>query len=126
MKQLFHTTLRLYLNDLEDRRAYKHLRSMENKEYRSYSKAIVAAVNDSFDRQHRLRNNPYQETREKEDALLQRIIEVIQSNQQFMPVGYGMITSQSMSSSDKKTVQTTQPVDEEDADNALDFALGIK
>ena len=42
MKQIYTTTLRLNLADEDDRRAYKHLQQMDKKQYRSYSKAIVA------------------------------------------------------------------------------------
>lgn len=78
MKQIYTTTLRLNLADEDDRRAFEHLQRMDKKQYRSYSKAIVAAINDHFERQARLASDPYLETREKEDAflsLIQRIIE---------------------------------------------------
>ena len=51
MKRIFTTTLRLDMTDEEDRRAWSHLQRMDKKQYRSYSKAIVAAVNDYFGRQ---------------------------------------------------------------------------
>ena len=78
MKQIYTTTLRLNLADEDDRRAYEHLQRMDKKQYRSYSKAIVTAINDYFERQARLASDPYLETREKEDAflgLIQKIIE---------------------------------------------------
>ena len=78
MKQIYTTTLRLNLADEDDRRAYEHLQQMDKKQYRSYSKAIVTAINDHFERQARLASDPYLETREKDDAflgLIQRIIE---------------------------------------------------
>ena len=65
MKQIYTTTLRLNLADEDDRRAYEHLQRMDKKQYRSYSKAIVTAINDHFERQARLENDPYLETREK-------------------------------------------------------------
>ena len=46
MKRIFTTTLRLDMTDEEDRLAWSHLQQMDKKQYRSYSKAIVAAVND--------------------------------------------------------------------------------
>ena len=78
MKQIYTTTLRLNLADEDDRRAYEHLQQMDKKQYRSYSKAIVTAINDHFERQARLASDPYLETREKDDAflgLIQKIIE---------------------------------------------------
>ena len=78
MKQIFTTTLRLNLADEDDRRAYEHLQRMDKKQYRSYSKAIVTAVNDHFERQARLESDPYLETRAKEDAFLRRVMEAIE------------------------------------------------
>ena len=59
MKQIYTTTLRLNLEDEDDRQAYEHLQRMGKKQYRSYSKAIVAAVNEHFERQARLASDPY-------------------------------------------------------------------
>lgn len=79
MKQIYTTTLRLNLADEDDRRAYEHLQRMDKKQYRSYSKAIVTAINDHFERQARLASDPYLETREKEDAFLSLIQKIIVS-----------------------------------------------
>ena len=78
MKQIYTTTLRLNLADEDDRRAFDYLQRMDKKQYRSYSRAIVAAVNDHFERQERLAADPYLETREKEDAFLRRVTEAIE------------------------------------------------
>ena len=43
----------------------------------------VLALNDYFDRQERLMDDPYLETREKEDAFLRRIQDTIASEMQF-------------------------------------------
>lgn len=77
MKQIYTTTLRLNLADEDDRRAYEHLQRMDKKQYRSYSKAIVTAINDHFERQARLASDPYLETREKEDAFLRRVSDIV-------------------------------------------------
>ena len=78
MKQIYTTTLSLNLPDEDDRRAYEHLQQMDKKQYRSYSKAIVTAINDHFERQERLASDPYLETREKEDAFLNLIKNIIE------------------------------------------------
>ena len=59
MKQIYTTTLRLNLADEDDRRAYEHLQRMDKKQYRSYSKAIVTAINDHFEQQAQLASDPY-------------------------------------------------------------------
>ena len=72
------TNLRLNLDNAEDKRAWECLRSMDRTRYKSYSRAVVAALNDFFDRQERLENDPYLETREKEEAFLQRVLDTVE------------------------------------------------
>lgn len=115
MKNIYTTTLRLNLADEDDRRAYNYLQQMDKKKYRSYSKAIVTAINDHFERKQRLASDPYLETREKEDAFLQRVMEVIGQSLRSAPVGM-LQFAQSAS-------QTVAPEpDDEELSAALDFA----
>lgn len=107
MKQIYTTTLRLNLSDEDDRRAFEYLQRMDKKKYRSYSKAIVAAVNEYFERQARLTDDPYLETREKEDTFLKRITETIENSLRFA----------------KPTIPTKAVnTDTEELSAALDFA----
>ena len=46
---------------------------MDREKYRSYTKAVVVALNDYFSRMYRNEADPYLETREKEDAFLERV-----------------------------------------------------
>lgn len=85
MKRLYTTTLRLNLENEADREALEHLRRMDRKKYRSVNSAVITAVNTYFSRQEQLEADPYLETREKEDAFLQRVIDTIQSAQQPTP-----------------------------------------
>lgn len=48
MKEIFTTTLRLNLQEEADRQAWEHLTHLNRQQFRSYSAAIVAAVNDYF------------------------------------------------------------------------------
>lgn len=85
MKRLYTTTLRLNLENEADREALEHLRRMDRKKYRSVNSAVIAAVNAYFSRQEQLETDPYLETRKKEDAFLQRVIDTIQATQQPTP-----------------------------------------
>lgn len=114
MKQIYTTTLRLNLSDEDDRRAYEHLQSMDKKQYRSYSKAIVAAINDYFERQTRLESDPYLETREKEDAFLRWVTEAIGQGLRFAPVGMLTVTPPA-------AVEFPSAEDDENISAALDF-----
>ena len=113
MKRIFTTTLRLDMTDEEDRQAWSHLQQMDKKQYRSYSKAIVAAVNDYFGRQEQLAADPYLETREKEDAFLQRIENTICNALRFAP----MVVAQPSA-----PIQTEPEPADDDLSTALDFA----
>lgn len=111
MKQIYTTTLRLNLADEDDRRAYEHLQRMDKKQYRSYSKAIVTAINDHFERQARLASDPYLETREKEDAFLRLIQRTIEKS---------VLYNSTPLLKDVPQVISTE--DDEELSAALDFA----
>ena len=78
-RQIVSTNIRFDLGKKPDRMAWEYLRQRDKRQYRSYSRAIIAAVNDYFERRGRLAADPYLETREKEDAFLQRILETIRA-----------------------------------------------
>lgn len=77
-RQIINTNIRLNLEREEDRRAWNYLQGMDRKQYKSYTRAVVAAINDYFGRQMQLAEDPYLETREKEDAFLQRVLETVE------------------------------------------------
>ena len=77
-KQKINTNIRLNLDREADRKAWEYLRNMDRKKYKSYSRAIVIAVNDYFDRQERMKKDHYLETREKEDAFLDKVLTTIE------------------------------------------------
>lgn len=115
MKQIYTTTLRLNLSDEDDRRAFDYLQRMDKKQYRSYSKAIVAAVNDHFERQERLAADPYLETREKEDAFLRQVMEAIERGLRVAPTPMLPFT--------QSAPQPAAPeLNDEELSAALDFA----
>ena len=115
MKQIYTTTLRLNLADEDDRRAFDYLQRIDKKQYRSYSKAIVASVNDHFERQERLAADPYLETREKEDAFLRRVTETIEQSLRATPAPMIPFTQPALQSA------APEP-DDEELSAALDFA----
>ena len=78
-KRIVSTNIRFNLEKEMDRTAWEHLQQRDKREYRSYSKAVIAAVNDYFERRGRLDADPYLETREKEDAFLLRVLETIRA-----------------------------------------------
>ena len=49
------------------------MQTMDRKKYKSYTRAVVVALNDYFSREYRNEADPYLEIREKEDAFLERV-----------------------------------------------------
>jgi hypothetical protein len=86
-RTIINTNIRLNLSRPEDRRAWEYLQHLDRKKYRSYSRAVVAAVNDYFSRQERLTADPYLETREKENAFLEKVLDTIREGLQSSGAG---------------------------------------
>ena len=72
-RKIINTNIRLKLCDEQDRLAWEYLQTMDRKKYKSYTRAVVVALNDYFSREYRNEADPYLETREKEDAFLERV-----------------------------------------------------
>ena len=86
--------------------------------------AVRSAVNAYFDRSKQLADDPYLETREKEDAFLSRIEDTIsRSLQSCTPVSLGGIL-QLMQSAQPAAALVSEET-EEDISAALDFADGF-
>ena len=72
-RNIINTNIRLNLCDEQDRQAREYLQTMDREKYKSYTRAVVVALNDYFSREYRNEADPYLETREKEDAFLERV-----------------------------------------------------
>lgn len=72
-RNIINTNIRLNLCDEQDRQAWEYLQTMDREKYKSYTRAVVVALNDYFSREYRNEADPYLETREKEDAFLERV-----------------------------------------------------
>ena len=70
--------VRFYEEKEADRRAWKILHSEEVKAFPSQNDFIIQAVNDFYDRHLAISDDPYLETREKEDAFADRIVEKVE------------------------------------------------
>ena len=77
-RKIINTNIRLNLCDEQDRQAWEYLQTMDREKYKSYTRAVVVALNDYFSREYRNEADPYLETREKEDAFLKRVETAIQ------------------------------------------------
>ena len=119
MSNIKETTLRLDLEKEADRKAWEYLQSRDREKYKSYSKTIVIAINEYFERQERLLNDPYLETREKEDAFLRAVTDTIRGTLSGYAAIGGLLQllQQSAPQAPPPAANT-----EEDISAALDFA----
>ena len=123
------TNIRFNLDKKPDRIAWEYLQRRDRQEYRSYSKAVITAVNDYFERRGRLTVDPYLETREKEDAFLQRVLETIRAGlNQNAPVNTTEMLFRLLGGVQPQPAQVEEVAqeDQQEADDmALDFVDGF-
>ena len=145
-RKIINTNIRLNLMEPADREAWEHLQHMDRKKYKSYSRAVVAALNDYFRRKNSLAADPYLETREKEDRFLQKVLDTIDAGARqsmpmvvmnslmtllqpavmrisSLPITSDPIDPNVICSGEKSAQQVTTDIEaEESLDDALDFA----
>ena len=88
--------IRFNMEKEEECRAWELLHSPKVRQmFRSQNRFVIEAVNDYYDRCIAIKNDPYLETREKEDAFAERIVETVEkkviSN---LPALFGMYMAQ--------------------------------
>ena len=123
MSEIFTTTLRLNLDNEDDRRAWEYLRGMDRTQYRSYSSAIVTAINGHFSRQERLTDDPFLETKERQDAFLREIKDTIRESLQTSGAGLGSLAA--LLQGVQPATQRDETMSEEAFDTAMDFINGL-
>lgn len=141
IRKIVSTNLRFNMAEPDEKKAWAYLQRLDREKYKSYTKAVVLAVNEYFDRQARLEADPYLETRQKEDAFLLRVLEAVKEGaRETMPMAASEVlarlfqigTAQAandLQQGEKRFVQSmaVYPSAEaqEDVDVALDFADGF-
>ena len=121
-RQIINTNIRFNLDNEDDRKAYEYLQGMDRKQYKSYTKAVVIALIEHFERQQRLEADSYLETREKEDIFLQKVLDTIEQGLKTAGNIGGLIQLLSASTGQQPQVQHNT---EEDTNAALNFADGF-
>ena len=121
-RKIINTNIRFNLDNEDNRKAYEYLQGMDRKKYKSYTKAVVIAVNEYFERQQRLEADSYLETREKEDIFLQKVLDTIEQGLKTAGNIGGLIQLLSASTVQQPQVQQNT---EEDTNVALNFADGF-
>ena len=90
-RTIINTNIRLNMSREDDKRAWQHLQNLDKKQYKSYTRAVVAAVNYYFDRLEALEDDPYLETRQKEDEFMEKILDTIKSGMEPLASFIGLI-----------------------------------
>jgi len=121
-RKIINTNIRFNLDNEDDRKAYEYLQGMDRKRYKSYTKAVVIAVIEHFERQQRLEADPYLETREKEDMFLKKVLNTIEQGLKTAGNIGGLIQLLSANAEQQPEVQTNT---EDDNSAALHFADGF-
>ena len=74
---IWSTNLRFNLDKSPYREAYSYLKNMDRKAHKSINKVVATAVCEHFKRLKKSNNDPYFETREREDNFVNRIVEAV-------------------------------------------------
>ena len=74
---IWSTNLRFNLDKSPYREAYGYLKNMDRKAHKSINKVVAIAVCEHFKRLEKSVNDPYFETREREDNFVNRIVEAV-------------------------------------------------
>ena len=77
--------IRFDLADEYERKAHDHLQNRDKAEFASYTKLVSRAVNEFFERRSKLKDDPYFETREKEDAFIARVLDAVRHSAPSLP-----------------------------------------
>lgn len=76
---IWSTNLRFNLDKSPYREAYGYLKNMDRKTHKSINKVVAIAVCEHFKRLEKSANDPYFETREREDNFVNRIVEAVKT-----------------------------------------------
>lgn len=73
------TNLRFNLEKDTQKQAWQYLQTMDKQHFKSYSNVIAVALVEYFERYYRSQDDPYFETREREDRFVNQIISSVES-----------------------------------------------
>ncbi|MDO5392004.1 MAG: adenylate cyclase [Eubacteriales bacterium] len=116
------TNLRFNLDKDIQRKAWDYLQSMDKQKFKSYSHVIALSLVEYFDRYYRTQDDPYLETREREERFVTQIVETVEKSlQKSMPVFLaGCIAGISQISPSQSEMQPVS-ASEQEADVDWDF-----
>ena len=79
--------VRFNLDKPDQKRAWEYLQTMDRSVFTSWNHVIHLALLDYFDRYYRIQEDPYLETREREERFVQQIVDAVcESLRQTLPL----------------------------------------
>ena len=88
------TNLRFNLDKEQQRRAWEYLQTMDRQNFKSCSQVISLALVDYFDRYYRTQDDPYLETREREELFVKQIVDAVENSlKQALPLFLSGLTT---------------------------------
>lgn len=69
--------IRFNLSNPTHIKAMNYLYKMDKQKYKTFTDAVVISLVEHFEKEHIIQNDPYFETREKENAFAERIVEAV-------------------------------------------------
>ena len=79
--------VRFNLDKPDQRKAWEYLQTMDRNEFTSWNHVVHLALLDYFDRYYKVQEDPYLETREREERFVQQIVDgVCESLKQTLPL----------------------------------------
>jgi len=99
MKNIKSLCIRFNLLKNKDKAAWDFLHNFDKKKLKSYSNAVILSVIDFFSRQEKIENDPYFETREREEKFVSEIVAAVEKAvkakiPEFLSVCFGEILRQ--------------------------------
>ena len=117
-------TVRFRLDRENERKAYELLQNRGKEDFGSLSQAAITAINEFYDRKDKLADDPYLETREKEDEFLTRVLETVAAGIQANSVGSLAAVLQNMTAN--QAVASNTSATAISADEAADLDVALK
>ncbi len=99
MKNIRSLCIRFNLLKYRGKSVWNILHSLDKKKWKSYSSAVITSVADFFNRQNKVKDDPYFETREREEKFVSEIVEAVERAMnkklpEFLSVCFGEILRQ--------------------------------
>ena len=117
MTNIRNTNLRFNLNKEKHRRAWEHLQRMDKRIFKSHSNAAIDALNDYFERYYKTQDDPYLETREREEQFVERIVTAVEvSLDRMLPTYWSEHASQLTPTTENKRQPHPEAAPEPDVD----------